>query len=62
MFDVGNNEVWEFQELQVFVVLIRKVAHPVEPQVGQWVGSGGFALEAVAQQALMQIDLGWVVI
>ena len=27
------------QGLQVFV-LIQKVEHPVEPQVGQWVGSG----------------------
>ena len=30
------------QDLQV-VILIQKVEHPVEPQVGQWVGLGGFA-------------------
>ena len=41
------------QDLQV-VVLIRKVVHLVEPQVGKWVGSGGFAF------LVMQISLGWV--
>ena len=40
------------QVLQV-VDLIWKVAHPMEPQVGQWVGSGGFAF------LVMQIGLGW---
>ena len=34
--------VQEVPGLQVFV-LNRKVVHPVELQVGQWVGSGGFA-------------------
>ena len=42
LFDVKNIEVREVAGLQV-VVLMWKVAHPVEPQVGQWVGSGGFA-------------------
>ena len=27
--------------------LIQKVAHQLEPLVGQWVGSGGFAFEVV---------------
>ena len=40
-------------QAQQVVDLIRKVAHPVELQVGQWVGSGGFAF-------LVQIGQGWV--
>ena len=35
---------------------IQKVAHPVELQVGQWVGSSGFAFLVV------QIGLGWVAV
>ena len=56
MFDRGNIEVG----VQVGQEndLIRKVAHPVEPQVGQWVGSGGFAIEILVVS--MQIGLGWV--
>ena len=49
--------MWDLQVLQV-VDLIRRVANPIEPQVGQWVGSGGFSLvDSVIQ---MQIGLGWV--
>ena len=49
--------VWDLQVLQV-LDLIRRVASPIEPQVGQWVGSGGFSLvDSVIQ---MQIGLGWV--
>ena len=46
-----------FQVEQV-VDLIQKVAYLVEPIVGQWVGSGGFAIEILL--VLMQIGLGWV--
>ena len=42
------------------VDLIWKVVYPVEPLVGQWVGSGGFAFEILLVS--MQIDLGWVVV
>ena len=49
-----NIEVREVQDLQV-VILIQKVEHPLEPLVGQWVGSVGFA-------SFVQIDLGWVVV
>ena len=42
-----------FQVEQV-VDLIWKVVHLVEPLVGQWVGSGGFAF------LVMHIGLGWV--
>ena len=42
------------------VDLIRRVASPIEPQVGQWVGSGGLSLvDSVIQ---MQIGLGWVAV
>ena len=40
------------------VDLIRKVAFPVEPLVGQWVGLGGLVFEIL--MVLMQIGLGWV--
>ena len=40
------------------VDLIRKVVHPVEPQVGQWVGLGVFPFENLTVS--MQIGLGWV--
>ena len=40
------------------VDLIQKVAHPVEPLVGQWVGLGGFVIETLVVS--MQIGLGWV--
>ena len=55
MFDGGNIEVG----VQVGQEndLIQKVAHPVEPVVGQGVGSGGFAFEILVS---MQIGLGWV--
>ena len=43
--------------LQV-VHLIQRVMSPIELQVGQWVGSGGFLLlDSVIQ---VQIGLGWV--
>ena len=45
-------------QVKQVVDLIWKVAHPVEPLVGQWVGSGGFAVEIL--MILMQIGLGWV--
>ena len=45
-------------EVEQVVDLIRKIAHPVEPLVGQWVGSGGFVIEIL--MVLMQIGLGWV--
>ena len=51
--------VWGVQVEQV-IYLIWKIANPVEPLVGQWVGSGGFAFETL--MVLMQIDLGWVVL
>ena len=54
MFDGGNIKVGVQVEQEVD--LIWKVVHPVEPQVGHWVGSGGFAF------LVMQIDLGWVVV
>ena len=38
--------------------LIWKVSCPVEPQVGQWVGLGGFAFGILVIP--MQIGLGWV--
>ena len=47
-------------QVQQVVDLIQKVAHLVEPLVGQWVGSGGFAFEILLVS--MQIDLGWVVV
>ena len=55
LFDRGNIEVG----VQVGQEddLIWKVAYPLEPLVGQWVGSGGIAFEIVI---LMQIGLGWV--
>ena len=56
-FDVRNIMVRDVQELQV-CVLIWKVANLVEPQVGQWVGSGGFSL--MDSEIQMQIGLGWV--
>ena len=43
---------------QQVVDLIRRAESPVEPQVGQWVGSGGFSL--VDSEIQMQIGLGWV--
>ena len=55
MFDGGNIEVGV--QVGQEVGLIRKVAHPVEPLVGQWVGLGGFAFEILIS---MQIGLGWV--
>ena len=42
------------------VDLIRKVAYLMEPLVGQWVGSGGFAIEIL--MVSMQIGLGWVAV
>ena len=42
LWDIGNIVVLGVQVEQV-VGLIRKVVHPEEPQVGQWVGLGGFA-------------------
>ena len=45
-------------QVEQVVDLIRKVAHPVEPLVGQWVGPGGFDVEILI--VLMQIGLGWV--
>ena len=42
------------------VDLIRRVASPIEPRVGQWVGSGGLSLmDSVIQ---MQIGLGCVAV
>ena len=55
MFDGGNIEVRD--QVMQGGDLIQKVAYPVEPLVGQWVGSGGFAFEIVVS---MQIGLGWV--
>ena len=46
-----------FQVEQV-VDLIQKVENLVEPQVGQWVGLGGFSVETLIIS--MQIGLGWV--
>ena len=57
LLDEGNIVVREVQVGQV-VDLIQKVANPVEPLVGQWVGSGGFAIEIL--MVSMQIVLGWV--
>ena len=56
LFDGGNIEVGV--QVRQENDLIQKVAHPVEPPVGQWVGSGGFAIEILV--VLMQIGLGWV--
>ena len=43
-------------EVEQVVDLIRKIAHPVEPLVGQWVGSGECAFEIL--MVSMQIGLG----
>ena len=40
------------------VDLIQRVASPIEPQVGQWVGSGGLSL--MDSEIQMQIGLGLV--
>ena len=45
-------------QIEQVVDLIWKVAHLVEPLVGQWVGSDGFAFEIL--MVSMQIGLGWV--
>ena len=45
-------------QVKQVVDLIQKTAHPVELLVGQWVGSGGFAIEILVVS--MQIGLGWV--
>ena len=42
------------------VDLIQRVASPIEPQVGQWVGSGGLLL--MDSEIQMQIGLGWVAV
>ena len=45
-------------QVKQVVDLICKVAHLVEPLVGQWVGSGEFAFGTLLVS--MQIGLGWV--
>ena len=55
LLDIGNIVVLGVKVLQV-VHLIRKVVKSVEPQVGQWVGSGWVLL------LVIQIDLGLVVV
>ena len=58
-FGVRNIVGYDLQVLQV-VDLIRRVVSPVEPQMGQWVGSGGLLL--MDSEIQVQIGLGWVAV
>ena len=45
-------------QIEQVVDLIQKVVNFFDPQVGQWVGLGGFTFEILVVS--MQVRLGWV--